>query len=101
MLEILPISEFNVLEIVLGIVFSLVSLGVTMYLFQMKVERRTYFLWGFILLTFWNVLETIDELFIKNASRELIFNVGGRIVLLVGIVVLIFAMRTFTKQQTK
>lgn len=95
MLELLPLAFLNTSEIVLGIVLVIASIMIAIYLFKMK---KASFGWGFILITLWNILETVDEFFVKEATRELIFNIGGRIVLIAGIIVLIFTMRVFSKK---
>jgi len=99
MLELKALTDVSIIEITLGLVFTLISIAITFYLYKMK--KTGYFVNGFVLLTLWNALETIDELFIKNATRELIFNLGGRIILIIALIVLILGFKQFLGFETK
>lgn len=96
MIELRTLAEISMVEVTLGILFTLTSLAITIYL--LKMRKFGYFIYGFIFITLWNILETIDELVIKNAARELIFNIGGRIILIVGMILIILALKQFLRK---
>ena len=99
MLELKALTDVSILEVVLGIAFSLISIAVTAYLHKMK--GRCYLFYGFALLALWNIIEVIDEFFVKNEIREIIFNIFGRIILIIALIYMIFGLRKFLRLEKK
>lgn len=99
MLELRALADVSFFEVFLGTAFALVSIAVVVYLHKMK--GRCYLTYGFGLLALWNILEIIDEFFVKNAAKELIFNIFGRIILIVALIFLIFGLRQFLVAEKK
>lgn len=99
MLELMSIAEIKIAEVILGIVFTLITIIITIALY--KIKKVPYFVLGFLLITLWNILETLDELFLQGIARELIFNIGGRIILITGVIVLLLGYRKLTKTKYK
>ena len=95
MLELAHLAEIDIVEVFLGIFFIIFSLAITVYIYKMK--KSSFFVPGFALIILWSMVEILDEFFVKNITREIIFNVGGRIVLIIGLLFLIFALNKFLK----
>ena len=93
MLELNPLSDILVSEIALGALLLLLSLLIVFYIF--KTKKFNLFFYGFSLIALWNFLEFLDEFFVKNDSREIVFNIGGRVILIIGLIVLVFTMKKF------
>ena len=93
MLELLKLSEISTLELFLGGFFIIMSIIMTRYIYKLK--KGSYFFYGFLIMVFWTLMEFSDEFFVKNITREIIFNVGGRAVLIIGLLFLVFAMKSF------
>lgn len=96
MLEFLLPSEINSLEVALGSIFFVVSLFITIFIY--KIRKFNAFFLGFLFFTLWNFLEVLDEFFMKNLLRELIFNIFGRFVLIAGLVIILFALKKIPKK---
>lgn len=99
MLELKAMADVNVFEVTLGMLFVLISVIITAYLHKMK--GRCYLVYGFVLLALWNIMEVVDEFFVKNAAKELIFNIFGRIILVIALISLIFGLRRFLSHEKK
>jgi len=99
MLELKALENVDKLEVILQLLLTLISLITTVYIY--KSGSKNYFTYGFALVTIWSFIETIDEFFIGNEDKELILNVGSRIVLLIGIISLISASRKFLDSEKK
>ena len=101
MIELMSLSEINVTEVILGAVLTIISIIITITLYRLALGRKLralfYFVLGFFLISLWSFLETLDELFVKNITREIIFNIGGRVILIIAMIILIFAYRKLAK----
>ncbi len=96
MIELLPLSEVNSLEVVLGVIFSVISLFIIIFLYQTRKFDGLFF--GFLFFTFWNILEVLDEFVAKSLLRELLFNIFGRLILIVSLIILIVSIRKIPKK---
>ena len=95
MIELLLFSEVNLLEVILGIIFFVISFFITFFLYQIKKFNALFF--GFLFFTLWNFLEVLDEFVVKSLLRELIFNVFGRFILIVSLIIFIIALKRMPK----
>jgi len=78
-------------EIVLAVLLIFLSVYITFFIY--KIKKGGLFVYGFAFIVFWNILEGFDEFFVRNFAREVVFNIGGRVVLIIGMLMIYFALR--------
>ena len=93
MLELKSLYEISgSLEVYLSIIPIIISISIMYYVFK---NKKPMLLYGFTSMTIWYILEALDNLFLKGIERELIFNIGGRVILIIGMIFFIIAFRSY------
>ena len=98
MIELLPLTEVKLAEVFLGIIFVIISIIITRSL--IKLRKLPYLASGFLFIILWSLIEAFDEFVVNSAVRELIFNIFGRIILILGLVALIIGHKKLLKTES-
>jgi len=97
MIELLPLTEVKLAEVFLGIIFVIISIIIAKSL--IKLRKLPYLTSGFLFIILWSLIEAFDEFVANGVARELIFNIFGRIILILGLVTLIIGYKKLLKTE--